>query len=76
MSTSIPASKHMRHERRRMPTIATGRRFTKNTLLGRPDRRKDSGTVDTAFRGRRRAKRIRLRKLQRLARRTSLATRH
>lgn len=45
------------------------RRFTKNTLLGRPDRRKDSGTTATNFRGRARVKRLRLRKLQRTARR-------
>lgn len=46
-----------------------GRRFTKNTLLGRPDRRKDSGTSATNFRGRARSKRLRIRKLQRQARR-------
>ncbi len=45
------------------------RRFTKNTLLGRPLRRKDSGTAATNFRGRQRLKRRRLRKLQRQARR-------
>jgi hypothetical protein len=45
------------------------RRFTKNTLLGRPDRRKDSGTDATNVAGRRKAKRVRLRKLQRQARR-------
>jgi hypothetical protein len=44
-------------------------RFSKNALLNRPDRRKDSGTVATNFRGRARAKRLRLRKLQRQARR-------
>jgi hypothetical protein len=46
-----------------------GVRITKNLLLNRPDRRKDSGTDDTAFRGRRKAERVRLRKLQRQARR-------
>ena len=46
-----------------------GRRFTKNTLLGRPLRRKDSGTEATNFRGRARSKRLRIRKLQRQARR-------
>jgi hypothetical protein len=45
------------------------RRFTKGTLLGRPLRRKDSGTAATNFRGRARVKRLRLRKLQRQARR-------
>ena len=45
------------------------RRFTKGTLLGRPLRRKDSGTAATNFRGRQRVKRLRLRKLQRIARR-------
>jgi hypothetical protein len=45
------------------------RRFTKNTLLGRPLRRKDSGTAATNFLGRQRLKRRRLRKLQRQARR-------
>ena len=45
------------------------RRFTKHTLLGRPLRRKDSGTTATNFRGRARVKRLRLRKLQRTARR-------
>jgi hypothetical protein len=45
------------------------RRFTKGTLLGRPLRRKDSGTTATNFRGRARVKRLRLRKLQRIARR-------
>lgn len=43
--------------------------WTKNMLLGRPDCRQVSGTADTAFRGRRKAKRVRLRKLQRDARR-------
>lgn len=47
------------------------RRFTKNTLLGRPNCRKDSGTTATNFRGRARVKRLRLRKLQRRARRHS-----
>ena len=37
--------------------------------LNRPETRKDSGTKDTAFRGRRKAKRVRMRKLQRQARR-------
>lgn len=43
--------------------------WTKNMLLGRPDTRKESGTEDTAFRARRKAKRMRLRKLQRQAKR-------
>jgi hypothetical protein len=43
--------------------------ITKNMLLNRPETRKDSGTKDTAFRGRRKAKRVRMRKLQRNARR-------
>jgi hypothetical protein len=47
------------------------RRFTKGTLLGRPLRRKDSGTDATNVAGRRKAKRLRLRKLQRQARRRS-----
>jgi hypothetical protein len=47
-----------------------GRRFTKNRLLGRPDRRNDSGTAATNFRGRAKAKRVHLRKLQRQARRS------
>jgi len=47
------------------------RRFTKGTLLGRPLRRKDSGTDATNVTGRRKAKRLRLRKLQRQARRRS-----
>jgi len=37
--------------------------------LNRPATRKASGTKDTAFRARRKAKRVRLRKLQRNARR-------
>jgi hypothetical protein len=45
------------------------RRLTKNALLNRPDRRKDSGTAATNFRGRAKARRVRLRKLQRQARR-------
>lgn len=45
------------------------RRITKNMLLNRPDRRKDSGTSATNFRGRARSKRLRIRKLQRQARR-------
>ena len=36
--------------------------------LDRPETRKDFGTKDTAFRGRRKAKRVRMRKLQRQAR--------
>jgi hypothetical protein len=51
------------------PSRTAKRRFTKNTLLGRPLRRKDSGTAATNFRGRQRLKRRRLRKLQRQARR-------
>ena len=47
-------------------------RFSKHNLLGRPDRRKDSGTEATNFRGRAKAKRVRLRKLQRQARRRQL----
>lgn len=43
--------------------------ITKGMLLNRPETRKASGTKDTAFRGRRKAKRVRLRKLQRQARR-------
>jgi hypothetical protein len=42
---------------------------TKSMLLNRPATRKTSGTKDTAFRGRREAKRVRVRKLQRQARR-------
>ena len=45
------------------------RRLTKNALLNRPDRRKDSGTSATNFRARAKAKRVRIRKLQRQARR-------
>ena len=45
-----------------------GVRITKSMLLNRPDRRKDSGTSATNFRGRQRVKRLRLRKLQRQAR--------
>lgn len=51
------------------PSRTAKRRFTKHTLLGRPERRKDSGTSATNFRGRARVKRLRLRKLQRQARR-------
>jgi len=51
------------------PSRTAKRRFTKSTLLGRPLRRKDSGTTATNFRGRQRVKRLRLRKLQRQARR-------
>lgn len=47
------------------------RKWSKHTLLGRPLRRKDSGTTATNFRGRARVKRLRLRKLQRIARRRS-----
>jgi len=47
------------------------RKWSKHTLLGRPLRRKDSGTTATNFRGRARVKRLRLRKLQRQARRRS-----
>ena len=46
-------------------------RWSKNRLLGRPNKRQVSGTVDTAFRGRRKAKRVRLRRLQRDARKLS-----
>jgi len=46
------------------------RRITKNMLLNRPDRRNDSGTAATNFRGRAKAKRVHLRKLQRQARRS------
>jgi hypothetical protein len=46
------------------------RRLTKNAMLGRPDRRNDSGTAATNFRARAKAKRVRLRKLQRQARRS------
>lgn len=53
------------------PSRTAKRRFTKHTLLGRPLRRKDSGTTATNFRGRARVKRLRLRKLQRQARRRS-----
>jgi hypothetical protein len=53
------------------PTAKRYFRFTKNTLLRRPLRRKDSGTTATNFRGRARVKRLRLRKLQRTARRRS-----
>ncbi len=45
------------------------RKLTKSMLLNRPETRKDSGTKDTAFRGRRKAKRVRARKAQRQARR-------
>jgi len=47
---------------------ALKRKWSKHTLLGRPLRRKDSGTTATNFRGRARVKRLRLRKLQRQAR--------
>ena len=45
-------------------------RMTKNEWLKRPDRRSDSGTAATNFRGRAKAKRVHLRKLQRQARRS------
>ncbi len=48
---------------------ARKRKWSKHTLLGRPLRRKDSGTAATNFHGRARVKRLRLRKLQRQARR-------
>ena len=68
MST-IPASKKMRTERMYRPELRDyRRRLTKNALLNRPDRRNDSGTTATNFRGRQRVKRLRLRKLQRQAR--------
>jgi hypothetical protein len=44
-------------------------KLTKSMLLNRPATRKASGTKDTAFRGRRKAKRVRARKAQRQARR-------
>jgi hypothetical protein len=47
---------------------ARKRKWSKHTLLGRPLRRKDSGTDATNVDGRRKAKRLRLRKLQRQAR--------
>lgn len=49
-----------------------GVRITKNMLLNRPDRRSVSGTAATNFRGRAKAKRVHLRKLQRQARRRQL----
>ena len=52
-----------------MERTGAKRKLTKSMLLNRPDTRKDSGTKDTAFRGRRKAKRVRMRKLQRQARR-------
>jgi hypothetical protein len=53
-----------------IPALRPSRpRLTKNALLNRPDRRKDSGTAATNFRGRAKARRVRLRKLQRQARR-------
>lgn len=53
-----------------IPTLRPSRRrLTKNALLNRPDRRKDSGTAATNFRGRAKARRVRLRKLQRQVRR-------
>jgi hypothetical protein len=60
----------MAGEQQSSPTGYRKRGFvTKSMLLGRPDVRKDSGTKDTALRGRRKAKRVRVRKLQRQARR-------
>jgi hypothetical protein len=52
-----------------MERTGAKRKVTKNALMDRPATRKDSGTKDTAFRGRRKAKRVRVRKLQRQARR-------
>jgi hypothetical protein len=52
-----------------MEQTGAKRKVTKNALMDRPATRKDSGTKDTAFRGRRKAKRVRARKLQRDARR-------
>jgi hypothetical protein len=60
----------MRIEMHRNPDEAISvRRLTKNALMDRPATRKDSGTKDTAFRGRRKAKRVRAHKAQRQARR-------
>jgi hypothetical protein len=52
-----------------MEQTGAKRKVTKNALMDRPATRKDSGTKDTAFRGRRKAKRVRARKAQRQARR-------
>ena len=61
---------YKRIETHRIPDLAIPRRrLTKNALLNRPDRRKDSGTTATNMTGRAKAKRVRLRKLQRIARR-------
>ena len=51
--------------------LATTIERARAAKLGRnvPETRKDSGTKDTAFRGRRKAKRVHMRKLQRQARR-------
>ncbi len=60
----------MRAETHRNPDEALPvRRLTKNALMDRPAKRKTSGTKDTAFLGRRKAKRVRARKAQRQARR-------
>lgn len=65
---------YKRTETHRIPDLAIPRRrLTKNALLNRPDRRCDSGTKATNFRGRQRVKRLRLRKLQRQARRRQRA---
>jgi hypothetical protein len=67
---STPATRAMRIEMHRNPDEAMPvRRLTKNALMDRPATRKDSGTKDTAFRGRRKAKRVRAHKAQRQARR-------
>jgi hypothetical protein len=52
-----------------MQRTGAKRKVTKNALMDRPATRKDSGTKDTAFCGRRKAKRVRARKAQRQARR-------
>ena len=68
MST-VGSTIYRRIETHRIPDLAIPRRrLTKSALLNRPDRRKDSGTAATNFRGRQRVKRLRLRKLQRQAR--------
>ena len=69
MST-VGSTIYRRIETHRIPALAIPRRrLSTNALLNRPDRRKDSGTSATNFRGRAKAKRVRLRKLQRQARR-------
>jgi hypothetical protein len=69
MSTAM-VRRALRIETHRNPDEAMPvRRLTKNALMDRPATRKDSGTKDTAFRGRRKAKRVRARKAQRQARR-------